>query len=222
MRAILFLSIFICGFAYAGDNVDESSEVIGVHPGGSFLVLEKWTVMGEETSGPFPMFFMTFRSFGQLEQFAEIPTLAGLPRSEMDDAYPRIAAKKWDEILPNLRKAGYKNEGIELLKVQTDNKGYSTVHLPDGRIITERGKALKRKPNDLQREDISLWISAKAGEKPTLLKDKAMQTVVRSFSHAQIQRAYWLKELKTVVALYNNPSQGAEDRAEDIWTHRFD
>ena len=206
----------------AGDNVTELQEIVGLNEDGTYLLLEKWSIEGDTDPTPYPAFFAVFRSFGYLMQFAEIPMLAGLSRNDMGENYGKLAGKKWDELLPLLRKAGFKNEGIEELKVETGPKGFSTVTLPDGRIITERGKTLRRKPNEMQEEVVSLWIAPKAGAAATLLKDKAIQTVVRSHSHREIQKAYWLKGLKTVVALYNNPSQHAYDRERDMWSHRFE
>jgi hypothetical protein len=220
-----FWSLLVLGLfqmpVQAGDNVDEDLEIVGVNPFGEYLVLEKWLVQGEMTE-QFPMLFAIYRSNGHLVNFAEIPLLAGLTRKDMDEKYPAAATKKWAEVLGALRKAGYSAEGIETLKVETDSKLFSTVTLPDGRTITERGKSLRRKPNNLQEESISLWIAPKAGAPATLLKDKAIQTVVRSFSQHQIQKAYWLKPMKTVVALYNNPGQEATGREGEIWSYQFE
>ncbi len=219
MTRFLFVVLFFCSSLMAGDDVDEFVEIVGVNDQNEFLVLEKWHVQGMENKDPFPMFFAIYRSFGQLQQFADISMLAGLKRSDLE-SWPPKAEKKWKELLAAFQAAGFENKGIEPLKFTTKN-GYATILLPDGRMIEERGKPLKRKPNQLQEEDVSLWISEK-GAKPVLLKDAAIRTVVRSFSNREIQKAYWLKDGHTVVALYNNPSQGASDRGADIWTHRFD
>lgn len=223
MKRFLAFVVLLCGFpGYAGDNVSEYQEIVGANARGEFLVLEKWHVEGSQTTEPYPMFFGIFRFTGTLSQFVEIPLLAGLNRKDMDESYEQKAKSKWKELLAAFKIAGFQEQGISPLDFKVNSAGYATVILPDGSRIEERSKVLPRKKNDLQREQISLWRTPKEATRAVLFKDRAIQTVVRSFSHREIQKAYWLKENQTVVALYNNPAQSASDRQDDLWVAQLE
>lgn len=200
--------------------MDETQELVGVSSTGEFVVLENWSLQGDGAIGPYPMFYAIYRTTGALLQFAEIPTLMGLARKDMDEAYATSSKAKWKEIATALEKAGFKKSGFEELKPEFDAKGNATLRLSDGRTVHEESTVLPRKKNDLQRESISLWLTEKNGKK-SLLKKNAISIVVRSFSHRRIQKAYWLPESKTLVAFYNEPSQNADGRSTDLWVHTF-
>lgn len=220
-RCLLVITLLFCSPGFGGDDVDESLEIVGLNDQGEVLVLEKWSLLSDSTIAAFPKFFSTHRTVrNELTQFADIALLAGAPSYELREKYAPLVEAKWAEMLAVFRKAGYKADGYQELKTAVDAKEYTTIHLPDGRTLTEVPTILRRKPNDLQRENISFWITENG--KRRLLDKDAVNTVVRTFSHRKILKAYWLPRTRSLVALYNPMHQSADGRSSDLWIYQFE
>lgn len=217
MRGVFYFCLLGAIAAYGGDDVNEFQELVGANSRGDFLLLEKWQVEGSQSPTPFPMFYGVFRSSGALTDFATIPLLAGLPRGGLDETSEKKAKNKWEELHKVFQEAGFSADRVQALNFKTDSRGYATVELPDGSHIEERGRALPRKKGALQQETVSLWRKPKGGASAVLVKESALQTIVRSFSQRALQKAYWLREKNTVVGLYTNPSSSPVEREKDLW-----
>lgn len=208
---------------YAGDDLDPKVEMVGLNKRSEFLLLRTYEMATAPEAGRYPAVVSTHRSIiNETQSFIELPSLLGLGEASIDEAYGKSLNAKWQVMLEDFRKSGYRPQGYQELKVASNDKGYAEIALPSGELISEVATSLKRRPNELQTENISLWIASKKGAKAKLLKKDVINTVVRSHSHRTIQKAYWLPEAKTVVALYNPVENSASSSANDLWVYRFE